>query len=113
MNKVDKITQNQIRTDLPVFQVGDTIKVDLRIIEGDRERIQSFEGLVMSIKGSGISKTFTVRKNSYGIGVERIIPFNSPKIATITVVRKGKVRQAKLGYIRKLVGQPRIKERRD
>lgn len=113
MNKVDKITQNQIRTDLPAFQVGDTIKVDLRIIEGDRERIQSFEGLVMSIKGSGISKTFTVRKNSYGIGVERIIPFNSPKIAAITVVRKGKVRQAKLGYIRKLVGQPRIKERRD
>lgn len=113
MNKVDKITQNQIRTDLPAFQVGDTIKVDLRIIEGDRERIQSFEGLVMSIKGSGISKTFTVRKNSYGIGVERIIPFNSPKIAAITVVRKGKVRQAKLGYVRKLVGQPRIKERRD
>ena len=113
MNLVDKITKSQIRTDLPEFRVGDTIRVDLRIIEGTRERIQAFEGLVMAIQGGGVSKTFTVRKVSQGIGVERIIPINSPKIANITVVRKGKVRQAKLGYIRNLVSQPKIKERRD
>ena len=113
MDKIAKITKSQIRTDLPEFRVGDTVKVDLRIIEGTRERIQSFEGLVMAIQGSGISKTFTVRKKSQGIGVERTIPFNSPKIAKITVVRKGYVRQAKLGYIRNLISQPKIKERRD
>lgn len=113
MNKLDKITASQIRTDLPEFRVGYTIRVDLRIIEGTRERIQAFEGLVMAIQGRGVSKTFTVRKVSQGIGVERIIPINSPKIAKITVVRKGKVRQAKLGYIRNLVSRPKIKERRD
>ena len=113
MDKIAKITQSQIRTDLPEFRVGDTIRVDLRIIEGNRERIQAFEGLVMAIQGSGISKTFTVRKKSQGIGVERTIPFNSPKIANIKVVRNGKVRQAKLGYIRNLISQPKIKERRD
>lgn len=112
MDKIAKITQSQIRTDLPEFRVGDIIKVDLRIVEGNHKRIQTFEGLVMAIQGSGVSKTFTVRKKSQGIGVERIIPFNSPKIAGITVVRKGKARQAKLGYIRDLISKPKIKERR-
>lgn len=113
MNLVEKITQNQIRTDLPEFRVGDTIKVDVKIIEGKRERIQSFEGIVMKIVGSGISKTFTVRKISSGVGVERTFPFNSPKIDSISVVRRGKVRRAKLNYLRTIVGKPRIKEKRD
>ena len=113
MNLIDKITNDQIRTDLPEFQVGDTVKVDVRIIEGKRERIQAFEGIVMAIQNGGVSKTFTVRKISSGIGVERTFPVNSPKIDKITVVRKGKVRRAKLGYIRTSKGLPKIKERRD
>lgn len=113
MNLVEKITKAQIRTDLPEFRVGDTLKVDVRIIEGKRERIQSFEGIVIKITGSGISKSFTVRKISSGIGVERTFPVNSPKIENITVVRKGKVRRAKLNYLKTLVSKPRIKERRD
>lgn len=112
MNKVDKITEKQIRTDLPEFRVGDTIKVDVKIVEGKRERIQAFEGLVMAIQGSGISKTYTVRKVSGGVGVERTFPMNSPVVDSITVIRKGKVRQAKLGYLRNLVSQPKIKERK-
>ena len=113
MNKVDEITKSQIRTDLPEFRVGDTVKVNYRIKEGNKERIQAFEGLVMAIQGSGISKNFIVRKKSQSIGVERTFPMNTPLIESIEVVRKGKVRQAKLGYIRNLVSQPKIKERRD
>jgi large subunit ribosomal protein L19 len=108
---IEKITKNQIRTDLPEFRVGDTIKVDLKVIEGKRERIQAFEGLVISIQGRGVGRNFIVRKISGGIGVERTIPVNSPKIAGITVIKKGKVRRAKLTYVRKLVGTPKIKER--
>ena len=111
MNLVDKITKKQIRTDLPEFRVGDTVRVDVKIVEGKRERIQAFEGTVMAIQGSGVSKTFIVRKISGGVGVERTFPMNSPVIDSITVVRKGKVRQAKLGYLRNIVGTPRIKER--
>ena len=113
VNLVEKITKSQIRTDFPEFRVGDTVRVDVKIIEGKRERIQSFEGIVTAIKGSGVSKTFTVRKISAGVGVERIFPFNTPKIDGITVIRKGKVRRAKLNYLRTLVSQPKIKERRD
>lgn len=113
MSIVEKITQKQIRTDLPEFRVGDTIRVDLKIKEGNRERIQSFEGIVKAIKGSGVSKTFTVRKLSAGIGVERTIPMNSPKIDAVTIIRKGKVRRAKLNYLTTLKSQPKIKERRD
>ncbi len=116
MNRVsvlDKVIASQIRTDLPEFRVGDTIRVDVSIVEGKRERIQAFEGIVTEIKGSGVSKTFTVRKFSQGIGVERIFPVNSPKIKGITVVRKGMVRRAKLRYLRDLKTQPKIKERRD
>ena len=112
MNLIDKITKKQIRTDIPEFRVGDTICVNVKIVEGKRERIQAFEGLVMAIQGSGISKTFIVRKVSYGVGVERTFPMNSPIVESIQVVRTGKVRQAKLGYIRKMVKQPKIKERR-
>lgn len=112
MNVIDKITENQIRTDLPTFQVGDTIKVGVKIVEGKRERVQDFEGIVTVIKGSGISKNFTVRKISQGVGVERTFPMNSPVIDNIVVTRKGKVRQARLFYLRDLKKEPKIKERR-
>ncbi|MBR1376568.1 MAG: 50S ribosomal protein L19 [Bacilli bacterium] len=112
MNVVDKITAKQIRTDLPEFRVGDQISVGLKIVEGNKERVQAFEGLVIAIKGSGISKTFTVRKVSGGVGVERIIPYNSPNIASITVVRKNVARRAKLGnWLRNSSKQPKLKER--
>lgn len=111
-NLVDKITKKQIRTDLPEFQVGDTVRVDVKIVEGKRERIQAFEGLVVSIQGSGIGRNFIVRKISGGVGVERTFPVNSPVIDGITVVRKGKVRQAKISnYLKKSLKQPKIKER--
>lgn len=113
MNLIEKITKDQMRTDIPEFRVGDTVRVDVKIVEGKRSRIQAFEGLVMSIQGGGISKNFVVRKVSGGIGVERTFPIHSPIIDKLTVVRKGKVRQAKLNYIRNLKSQPRIKERRD
>ena len=112
MNLVDKITKSQIREDLPEFRVGDTVKVNVKIIEGKRERIQAFEGIVMAIQSGGVSKTITVRKISGGVGVERIFPFNSPKVASVEVVRKGKVRRAKLNYLRNLKGQAKIKERK-
>ena len=113
MNKIEQITNNQIRTDIPEFRVGYTVRVNYKIKEGNKERIQAFEGIVMSIQGTGISKNFVVRKKSQGIGVERTFPINSPLIDSIEVVRRGRVRQAKLGYIRKLVSQPKIKEERD
>ena len=113
MNLVEKITKDQIRTDIPEFRVGDTVVVGYHIKEGNKERIQDFEGIVITIKNSGIAKNFIVRKISNGVGVEKTYPMNSPRIAYIKVVRKGKVRQARLGYLRSLVKQPRIKERRD
>ena len=113
MNLVEKITKKQIRTDIPEFRVGDTVRVGIRISEGKGERVQNFEGIVMAIKSSGISRTFTVRKLSDKIGVERTLPVNSPKIDSITVISKGKVRRAKLNYLRTLKSQPRIKERRN
>jgi len=113
VNLVDKITEKQIRKDLPEFRVGDTVRVNVKIVEGKRERIQSFEGLVMAIQGGGVSKTFIVRKKSGGVGVERTFPINSPKIDSIEVIRRGKVRRAKLNYIRNMVKQPKIKERQE
>ena len=118
MNLVDKITKRQIRTDIPEFRVGDTIKVNLKIDEKDsrgniKTRIQVYEGLVMAIKGSGVSKTVTVRKVSGNVGTEKTLPVNSPRIDSIEVVRKGKVRRAKLNYIRSLKKTPKIKERAD
>ena len=111
-NIIDKITAKQINPNVPEFRVGDTVRVDVRIIEGKRERIQAFEGVVVAKRSGGVSETFTVRKMSSGIGVERIFPVNSPKIDKITVVRKGKVRRAKLNFLRGFVGTYRIKERK-
>lgn len=111
MNIIEKITKKQIRTDLPTFQVGDTIIVGVKVREGNKDRIQEFKGIVMAIQGSGISKTFIVRKISNGVGVERTFPMNSPMIAYIKVERKGRVRQAKLGYLKNSIKQIKIKER--
>ena len=105
MDKLREIVEEQIKTDHPNFKAGDRVKVHVRVIEGDKERIQIFEGDVIAIKGSGISKSFTVRKVSSGVGVERIFPFNSPKVAKIELVREGKVRRAKLYYLRNLSGK--------
>ena len=113
MNLVDKINKKQINPNVPAFQVGDTVRVDVKIKEGKRERIQAFEGLVIAIKGAGIAKNFTVRKTSQGVGVERTFPVNSPVVDKITVVRKGKVRRAKLFYLRGRSGKAsRIEEKR-
>lgn len=111
MNVIDKITQKQLNPNVPEFRVGDTVKVNVKIVEGNKERIQAYEGVVVARKGGGISETFTVRKNSYGVGVERIFPVHSPKVASIEVIRKGKVRRAKLNFLKDVVGQYRIKER--
>ena len=110
-NLVDKINAKHVRKDIPEFRVGDTVRVDVKIIEGKRERIQAFEGVVVSRKGGSVSETFTVRKISSGVGVERIFPVHSPKIAGITVVRHGKVRRAKLTFLKDRVGGYRIKEK--
>ena len=110
-NLIDKINAKQVRKDIPEFRVGDTVRVDVKIIEGKRERIQAFEGVVVSRKGGSVSETFTVRKISSGVGVERIFPIHSPKIAGITVVRHGKVRRAKLTFLKDRVGGYRIKEK--
>lgn len=111
MNVVDKITAKQLNPNVVEFRVGDTVNVGVKIKEGNKERVQSYEGIVVARKGSGISETFTVRKISCGVGVERTFPVHSPKIASIEVVKKGKVRRAKLTFLRNIVGQYRIKER--
>jgi large subunit ribosomal protein L19 len=105
MNAVQMVELEQLRTDLPDFKVGDTVKVHVKIIEGDKERIQPFEGVVIRRKGGGIRSTFTVRKISYGIGVERIFPTHSPRLEHIDVVSRGMVRRAKLFYLRGLKGK--------
>ncbi|NLY80299.1 MAG: 50S ribosomal protein L19 [Lysinibacillus sp.] len=110
-NIIAEITKEQLRTDLPDFRPGDTVRVHVLITEGNRERIQIFEGVVIKRRGGGISETFTVRKISYGVGVERTFPVHTPKIAKLEVVRRGKVRRAKLYYLRNLRGKAaRIKE---
>ncbi len=105
MIDINNIAPDQIKTDIPNFNPGDHIRVQVRVIEGDKERLQSFEGDVINVRGSGLSKTFTVRKISSGVGVERIFPFNSPKIAKIEVLKQGDVRRAKLFYLRNLSGK--------
>ncbi|MCQ6557941.1 50S ribosomal protein L19 [Paenibacillus mendelii] len=111
MNLLQTITREQLRTGLPNFRPGDTLKVHVKVIEGTRERIQLFEGVVIKRRGGGISETFTVRKISYGVGVERTFPLHSPKLEKIEVTRRGKVRRAKLYYLRNLRGKAaRIKE---
>ena len=110
---LNAVTKSYMKNDLPEFRAGDTVKVHVRIKEGDKERIQVFEGLVIYRHGGGISATFTVRKISSGVGVKKIFPLHSPMIAKIEVVRLGKVRRAKLSYIRSLSAKAaRIKERR-
>ena len=113
MDKVLQATQGDLKTDLPKFQSGDTVSVGVKVIEGTRSRVQTFEGVVIAISaGGGINKTFTVRKISNGVGVERIFPIHSPNLETIKVVKRGKVRRAKLYYLRNLKGKAsRIKER--
>ncbi len=111
MNLIDKINKKQLNPNIPEFRVGDTVRVDYKIIEGGKERIQAYEGIVVARRNGSVSETFTVRKISSGVGVERIFPIHSPKIANITVIRKGKVRRAKLTFLKDKVGRYRIKER--
>lgn len=112
LNLVNEINASQLRTDLPEFNSGDTLRVAVKIREGEKERLQNFEGVVIAIQGAGINKTFTIRKRSSGIGVERIFFLHSPVIDHIEVVRRGKVRRNKIYYIRKLSGKKaRIKEK--
>lgn len=110
-NLVRAVTEEQLRKDLPTFRPGDTVRVHVKVREGQRERIQVFEGIVIRRRGSGISETYTVRKISYGVGVERTFPVHSPKVDKIERMRRGKVRRAKLYYLRGLSGKAaRIKE---
>lgn len=112
MDLIKAVEQSQLRTDLPQLEIGDYLKVSLRITEGSRERIQVFEGTLIAMKGNGLSETITVRRVSYGVGVERVLPLHSPKIDQIEVVRKGVVRRAKLYYLRDRVGKAaRLKEK--
>ena len=114
MNKVDLVESSRLRDDVPEFWPGDTVKVNVRVVEGTRSRIQAFEGVVIARKGGGLRETFTVRKMSFGVGVERTFPLHSPVIESIEVGRRGKVRRAKLYYLRDRVGKKaRIKEKRE
>ncbi len=114
MNDLQLVEQEYLRDDIPDFRAGDTVKVHVRVREGEKERIQVFQGVVIARRGGGTRASFTVRKMSGGIGVERIFPLHSPSVAQIEVVRRGKVRRAKLYYLRGLRGKAaRIEERRD
>ncbi len=114
MERVADIARENLRTDLPEFAPGDTVKVMVRVREGEKERLQAFEGVCIARRGGGISETFTVRKISASVGVERIFPLHGPVIGTIEVVRRGRVRRAKLYYLRALSGKSaRIRERRE
>lgn len=110
-NLVDKVNEKQVRTDIPEFRVGDIVKVNVWVKEGKKERIQAFEGIVKAKKGGSVSETFTVRKKSYGIGVERTFPVNAPTIESIEVVKKGMVRRAKLNFLKGLKKEYKVKER--
>lgn len=113
MNIIQALEQEQLRKDIPSFRPGDTVRVHVKVVEGSRERIQVFEGVVINRQGGGVRETFTVRRVSYNIGVERTFPVHSPRIDKIEVTRKGIVRRAKLYYLRSLTGKAaRIKERR-
>lgn len=114
MQKLEDVRREGLRTDLPEFYPGDTLRVQVRVREGDKERLQAFEGVCIGRRGAGISETFTVRKVSAGVGVERIFPLHAPSLATIEVVRRGRVRKAKLYYLRHLSGKAaRIREKRE
>ena len=102
---IRELEKEQLRTDLPKLEIGDTVRVYVKVVEGTRERLQNFEGVVIKMQGGGIRKTFTLRRVSYGVGVERTFPYNSPRIGRIEVVRHGEVRRAKLYYLRNRVGK--------
>lgn len=111
MNIIDQIEKEQLRNDITPFNIGDTVRVNVKVKEGDKERIQAYEGVVIAKKGSGVRETFTVRRVSFGIGVERTFPLHSPRIEKIVVTRKAKVRRAKIYYIRNLSGKAaKVKE---
>ena len=117
-NIISELEKEQLRTDLPVLEVGDSVRVFVKVIEGNRERLQNFEGVIIKIQGGGVRKSFTVRRISYGVGVERTFPYNSPRIGRIELVRHGVVRRAKLFYLRDLSGKAakireRIEEKKD
>ena len=111
-NIISELEKEQVRTDLPEIEVGDTVRVFVKVIEGNRERLQNFEGIIIKIQGGGVRKSFTVRRISYGVGVERTFPYNSPRIGRIELVRHGVVRRAKLFYLRERSGKSaKIRER--
>ncbi len=111
MDALKLIASDSMKEAAPKFAIGDTIRVDVKIREGDRERIQAFEGTVIAKKGSGVAETFTVRRVSYGVGVERVFPLHSPNVAAVSIVRHGKVRRSKLYYLRDRVGKAaKVKE---
>lgn len=113
MNIIQALEQEQLRSDIPEFAPGDTVRVHVKVVEGTRERIQAFEGVVIARSGTGVRETFTVRRISYGVGVERTFPVHSPRLDKIQVMRRGIVRRAKLYYLRNLTGKAaRIRERR-
>jgi large subunit ribosomal protein L19 len=113
MNPTDLVDRESLREDVPLFSPGDTVKVHVRVVEGSRQRVQVFQGVVMRRQGSGVSETFTVRKVSFGVGVERTFPVHSPIIAKIEVATRGDVRRAKLYYLRDRIGKAaKVKERR-
>ena len=113
MNIIEALDKEQLRSDIPEFRAGDTVKVYVKVVEGTRERVQLVEGVVISRSGSGVREMFTVRRISYGVGVERTFPVHSPRLEKIVVARKGVVRRAKLYYLRNLTGKAaRIRERR-
>jgi large subunit ribosomal protein L19 len=113
-NVIDSLNAATLRDDVPAFRAGDTVKVHVKVVEGNRSRVQVFQGVVIRVQGSGIGRTFTVRKVSFGVGVERTFPINSPIFEQIEVVTRGDVRRAKLYYLRNLRGKAaKIKERRD
>ncbi len=111
MNLIDRINKKQINPNIPDFQVGDTVRVDVKIKEGKRERIQAYEGIVTARKGGSVSETFTVRKKSGSVGINRVFKVNSPLIDKIVVVKRGKVRRAKLNFLKNITGNFKIKER--
>lgn len=114
MDQITTVTHEGLRTDIPAFDAGDTVRVMVRVREGDKERIQAFEGVCMGKRGGGINETFRVRKMSAGVGVERIFPLHSPTVASVDLVRKGRVRRAKLYYLRAVSGKAaRIREQKD
>jgi large subunit ribosomal protein L19 len=105
MDAIKQISADQLKSELPVINIGDTVRVSVKIKEGDRERVQAFEGTVIARRGGGISESFTVRRISYGVGVERVFPIHSPNVEKVEIIRSGKVRRSKLYYLRSRVGK--------